>query len=55
MTKNENRDFPPIPIEWIIEHGISLTIGKNRKYDSSAMALVFGIIADWKEEHKNDQ
>ena len=54
MNMKKNKEYPPIPAEWLVEHGTRMIIGPKRIYDSASMALVFALISEWEEECDND-
>lgn len=52
--KNENRETPPIPVEWLQHAVIKLVCGPERKYSSDDTCIVFALIDLWRKENGND-
>ena len=53
--KNENREIPPIPVEWLQHKVIELVCGPDRKFGSDDTCIVFALIDLWrKEKAEND-
>ena len=49
--KNENREIPPIPVEWLKHKMIELVCGPDRKFGSDDTCIVFALIDLWRKEN----
>ena len=53
-TKNENREIPPIPVEWLQKTMFNSVCSNDRKFSSEDTCIVFTLIDLWKKENEND-